>query len=146
MLERWLLEGQPTPEKQKATGFYTELMLENGNPQGQLIQPALEQLKGVWAEERVAKAAAAARRTKEYMEGPNYQSALRQLERQEDQLETKAKEQAFRASTDSFRASMTNAVNQLEAMSKSGQQQFLPRRQRERPGGSRRRAFATSRH
>jgi hypothetical protein len=117
MLERWLLEGQPTPEKQKATGFYTELMLENGNPQGQLIQPALEQLKGVWAEGRVAKAAAAtARRTKEYMEGPNYQSALRQLKRQEDQLETKAKEQAFRASADSFRTSMTNAVNQLEAM------------------------------
>jgi hypothetical protein len=87
-----------------------------------LIQPALEQLQGGWSEERIAKAAAAtARRTREHMQGSAYQSALRRFERQEDQLKTKSKKQAFRASVDSFRTSMTNAVNQLEAMSKSGQ-------------------------
>ena len=123
MLKHWLLKGNPSLEKQKATGFYTELMLENGNPQGQLIQPALEQLKGRWSEERITKAASVmARRTKEYMQGPNYQSSLRRFERQEDQLEREEKKQAFRASVDSFRTSMTSAVNQLEAMSQSGPQ------------------------
>jgi hypothetical protein len=61
MLNRVLLKGgTPSPEQQKAIGFYTDLLLKTDNTQGPLLASALDHLEGYWSKERIAKTAARA--------------------------------------------------------------------------------------
>ncbi len=55
--QRLLTGGTPTPERQEAIAFYTDLLIEHDNPQGPLLASALAHLEGYWSEERMARAA-----------------------------------------------------------------------------------------
>ena len=57
MLKHWLIKGERTTEKQEATAFYVDNLLENRSPQSALILSALEQLDGYWSESRLVEAA-----------------------------------------------------------------------------------------
>ncbi len=73
MFQEWLLEGDASPEKLKATAFYTGLLVQNRSPQAATILPALERLQGHWPEAKIAEAAATAARAAraEYEEAPS---------------------------------------------------------------------------
>lgn len=122
MLKRWLLEGDSSPQKQEAVAFYTNLMLENQNPQAQIIQPALQQLKGKWSEKRIAKAASATtRRAKKFMQGEAYQLARESELETAQNLRAQESQKALRNSSNHHHLRLTEAIDQLEAMSASSQ-------------------------
>jgi len=57
MLTHRLLNGEGTPAKRDAIGFYTRLLIDNRNPDASIILPALQTLEGHWPKERIASSA-----------------------------------------------------------------------------------------
>ena len=62
MLRKRLLDAPASSERQEAVGFYTNLLIENGNVQAPVIRRGLQTLKGYWSNERIAEAATNAAR------------------------------------------------------------------------------------
>jgi hypothetical protein len=65
-----LAERQPAPEDQVVIGFAMELLIENANPNADLLSAGLATLDGYWPEERISTAAIiAARQAERIMRG-----------------------------------------------------------------------------
>jgi len=58
MLDRVLLGGEVTLEKQAAIAFYAQLLLKNGSPAADVLLRAAEALQGYWSDEAIAQAVA----------------------------------------------------------------------------------------
>ena len=56
LLDKWLLEGDSSPEKQVAIAKYTDILLDQPNPKPALMLRAIKQLDGYWPQERRAEA------------------------------------------------------------------------------------------
>lgn len=122
MFKEWLLQDKSSSKKQKAIAFYTNLMIENRNPQAQVIQPALQRLEGHWSESHIAEAAGTAfHAADKFVQSTTYQSMQRSNQTVAAGAETEEAQQTFTNSTSRRQSQLMEAIDRLEAMSKSAQ-------------------------
>lgn len=109
MLQKQLLSAAPSPERQKATAFYTDLLVENGNTQAPVIAKALKELQGYWNQARIAEAAS-----------KTLEKAQAQVERQDTESSASSKLTAELHTTNEQARQLSEAeqaMRELQAMS-----------------------------
>lgn len=113
MLKEWLTNGSETPAKQKATAFYTDLLVKNNSPQAATVVRSLQRLRGHWSDARIAQAARST--VQEASATLRQETADRQEKLKASMPET------FRSSQEKHLYQTRDAIAQLKAMNRSAQ-------------------------